>query len=374
MLFQRYIYVLIYIIVTILLLFFVILNINAYLLNLNVTTAVVNAPIETITSPTVGLITKIYTTLGAEIKQGEPLLRIENFNLEKEMEMAALEAENAKLFIQYYKNLLINEEQRLFFYKNLGFSRLAAAKATLNLTKHNYLIRKKNLTRMQELHKKNYLSDAKWDAELAIFTQAKEKMKKALAKFELENHSLNAIEFGMYFTGNKLEGKKSDFSTEIDLANQRLALSLNKLKIFKHFANKLILVAPFDGRVVQILKSEGNNTDTSKPLLLIQQAKANKEIIAFLRQDEVTHLGLNTKVKIYIPALKKTYRGNVASIDRTSGFIDEVKSQYRWRNLYIDRSATAIVNLNLTEQEKFNREVFAGMPAIIYFPRRFTIF
>ena len=133
------------------------------------------------------------------------------------------------------------------------------------------------------------------------------------------------------------------------------------------------MTAPFSGKVTQILKSEGNTTDNIKPIIFIEKERSEKQIIAYLTQDEIIHIGLES-VKIYLPALGKTYVGNIVEINRTDGFIDEVHAQYRWRDFEIDRSAKVTVEVKQNDRDKFEKIAFAGMPVIVYFPKKHVIF
>jgi len=95
----------------------------------------------------------------------------------------------------------------------------------------------------------------------------------------------------------------------------------------------------------------------------------NKNIIAYLTQDEIIHIGSSRQVKIYIPSSGKTYRGKILEINRTDGFIDEIKAQYRWRSFQLDRSAMVTISVMGMDQKNFNQQVFSGMPAIVYFSK-----
>ena len=109
--------------------------------------------------------------------------------------------------------------------------------------------------------------------------------------------------------------------------------------------------------MTQILKSEGNTTDNMKPIILIEKESEKKQIIAYLTQDEIIHIGRDN-VKIYLPALGKTFVGNIVEINRTDGFIDEINAQYRWRDFQIDRSAKIVVNIQENDSF-FNKSGYA---------------
>ena len=157
------------------------------------------------------------------------------------------------------------------------------------------------------------------------------------------------------------------------MAQKRAVLNDRRVKVYENLIKKLTLVAPFDGKVTQILKSEGNTTDNMKPIILIEKESEKKQIIAYLTHDEIIHIGRDN-VKIYLPALGKTFVGNIVEINRTDGFIDEINAQYRWRDFQIDRSAKIVVNIQENEQNNFSKIALSGMPVIVYFPKKYVVF
>lgn len=347
---------------------------NTYVLHMKVEMAVVASPLEAITAPLSGFVSQVWVAPGATVKKGQPLVRIESVELTKDLQMAQLNAEDAKLSILYYESMLKNEKERLQIYENVGSTRLTSANADVRIANEEYLAAKKNLARMQALHKKHYLSEADWDLVIAKYRTTEDKLKRSIALKELESHSLNSVEKGLYFTGNKLEGRERDIYAELDSAKSKLKIYQERVRVFAELTNKLILTAPYDGKVLQILRSAGNTADSMKPLLVLEKANVNKTITAYLTQSEILHLRLNSRARIYIPALGNTYLGKVVEVNRTAGFIDEIKAQYRSRNIDIDRTAIAVVAIDNIDQHRFDREVAAGMPAIVYFSRRLTLF
>ncbi|HBI21843.1 MAG TPA: hypothetical protein DDY37_04560 [Legionella sp.] len=81
------------------------------------------------------------------------------------------------------------------------------------------------------------------------------------------------------------------------------------------------------------------------------------------------HIGGSGMVGIYIPSLGKTYRGKTVGINRTDGFVDEVKAQYRWRDFKVDRSAQVTIAIQQSDQKKFDKDAYPGMPVIVYFSK-----
>jgi len=351
----------------------VLIMFNTYVLHLKVETAVISSQIETMVSPLNGYITKLYINAGEHTKKGAPLVKIENIDLERALQLARVQSAESKLDIDYYKHLLANEEQRLKIYQKIGGNRVISAKTQVNRSLQTVMTTQHNLERFTQLNKKHYISEALLEAEQAKYISAQEKLADAKAQHSIERHSLRAVNKGMYFTGTKTEGIMQDLDAELIMAQKRAVLNDRRVKVYENLIKKLTLVAPFDGKVTQILKSEGNTTDNMKPIILIEKESEKKQIIAYLTQDEIIHIGRDN-VKIYLPALGKTFVGNIVEINRTDGFIDEINAQYRWRDFQIDRSAKIVVNIQENEQNNFSKIALSGMPVIVYFPKKYVVF
>ena len=341
-----------------------------YVLRLKIETAVVSAKIEAMAPPLGGYITDVLVSQGQTVKKGDLLLKIENIPLEKKLQLARVQVDEAKLDIDYYKQLLANESQRLKIYKKIGRHRVDSAESMVNISKQNVMTAQQDLDRITELHTKHFVSNAILEKKQAKYINAQEHLNHVTAQKNLERHSLKAVEDGMYFTGSKTEGIGQDLTAMITAAEKRELLNESRVRIYETLIKRLSLMAPFDGKVTQILKSVGNTTDSVNPLIFIEKTGENKSIIAWLTQDEVIHIGASGRVKIYIPSSGKTYHGHITEINRTEGFIDEVKAQYRWRDFQIDRSAMVTIAIQKNDQHAFDSQAFPGMPAVVYFSKK----
>ena len=352
-----------------LVLFVLVILFATYVLRLKVETAVVSADIETMVAPASGYITDVFVDSGESVTKGTPLLKIQNLDLEREWQLARVQAEESRLAIHYYEQLLANEQQRLKLYKKIGQNRVVSAQTTVNMSQQAVTTAKNNLKRFTSLHKQHYVSEANLEAGRATYMSAQEKLKHAQARQRLEHHALDAVKKGMYFTGAKTEGIERDLYAELEIAQKKATLNDDRVMIYEGLIHQLTLKAPFDGKITQLFLSAGNTTHTVKPVLFIEKTSAHKKIIAYLTQDEVIHIGDSGRVDIYIPSLGKTYRGKAVGIDRTDGFIDEVKAQYRWRDFNVDRSAQVTVAIQQSDQKKFDKDAYSGMPVIVYFSK-----
>ena len=342
---------------------------NTYVFHLKVTTAVVSAPIETMNAPLSGYIKAIYVSEGQILKQGSRLLTIENLDLEQKFRQALVDIAQAKLTVKYTRQLLKNEQQKLTLYKKIGDDRVLAADASTRIAQQKLRSVQDDLARLKPLLKDHYISQSVWDKQTALYNNVQERLKKTQALQRLEHQALHATKHGFYFTGAKTEGIEQDLVAELHAAKNQVIINKRRANIYRKLINKLTLQAPFDAKVTQLLKTAGNTTDSSNPLLLIEPLSAPKTIVAFVTQNEVIHIKANKKATIYMPATGKYYRGKIIEINRTQGFIDELTRQYRWRDFQADRSAKITLALDERDTGAFNALSFSGMPAIVYFTR-----
>ncbi len=363
----------IYIVLGTFLLFILAMIFNTHVLRLKIEMAVVNAPIETIVSPVSGYITEVYVTRGTQVKKGTPLLKIENIDLERDLQLALIQVKESKLSIEYYETLLSHEQRKLDIYKHIGSNRVVSANSLVNSSEQDMLTTKNNLKRLKVLYKKRYMSKANLESGYAKYIRAKEKLRHAKAQQNLQKNSLHAVDNGVYFTGNKLEGTEQNLLAKLAAEKQKQILNQERVNLYTYLTEKLILKAPFDGKINQLIKSAGNTTDNIKPIILIEKNSISRNIVAYLTQNEIAHIGDTGKVKIYLPSTGRVYRGKVTEIDRTDGFVDVVKAQFRWRDVDMDRSGMVTIDIQQGEQKAFNDEAFAGMPVIIYFSKRFFL-
>jgi multidrug resistance efflux pump len=339
------------------------------LLFLKVETAVISTPIEAIVAPASGYITEVYVRLGERVNKGKPLLKIENLDLERDLNLARVHVAESKLNADYYEQLIATEQQRLKIYKQIGHNRVISRKTLVNIAKQQALTAQLNLERYTQLYEKHYVSQTIWQGMQAQYFSAQEQVKNSQAQHRMEEHSLNALDQGMYFTGAKTEGIERDLNAELAASQKRIQLNEERVKIYEHLISRLTILAPFDGTVTQILKSAGNTTDTVNPIIFIESAQENKRINAYLTQNEVMKIGLSKIVKVHIPSSGATYHGRVVKINRTDGFIDAIKAQYRWRDVQMDRTAMITIEIQPEDKKNFDEHTCSGMPVIVYFSK-----
>ena len=108
---------------------FLVVIIAFHMMYLKVDTAVISTQIETIVAPVSGYITEVFVRSGEQVKKGAPLFKIENFALERDLNLAKVNVSESKLNAEYYQELISNEKQRLKVYQQVGHNRVISRKS-----------------------------------------------------------------------------------------------------------------------------------------------------------------------------------------------------------------------------------------------------
>jgi multidrug resistance efflux pump len=95
-----------YITTGIFILFSLVMVLNTYVLHLKIETAVVSTPIEAMVAPVGGYISKVFVKPGERVKYGSPLLKVENIDLERKLQLARVKFKESNLNVAYYQQLL----------------------------------------------------------------------------------------------------------------------------------------------------------------------------------------------------------------------------------------------------------------------------
>ena len=339
----------------------------SYLFRLQVESAVVSAPVEAVQSPVAGRFEQLYVETGSEIHRGQPLLRITNSAVSEGLKLAQIQVADAKAELQEQETLLKAQQEQLSIYQQIGESRLQSARASGEAARQKLQLSDAKLKRFQALYLKKLISETVLEEAEDDYILAQEGIKVAEAEVAVAKNALKAVSVGRFFTGEKLEGNVPELEAAVVAARERLVLAEEKLAAAQTRIDELSIPAPFGGRVVKILKSAHNTVNRGEPLVLLER-KDNRVVDAYLTQSEVTQIGLNSPAIAYIPAIQKRVKLRVLSIDRTTGFLDQVQSRFYWRGSQ-DRSANVKLRFEGLTSQQIRDGFPSGLPVVVNFQR-----
>ncbi|MEM8976974.1 MAG: HlyD family efflux transporter periplasmic adaptor subunit [Pseudomonadota bacterium] len=339
---------------------------------LEVQTAVVNAPVETIRSGVNGRLELTGIKPGDRVSKGQVIADMHDTQLEREIELADIAIREQKARLAYLKTRQLQELDKVESFATVEMKNVQQTRLNVESLQAQFSAARNRLARLKVLHRKGYTT-------LERLEQAdKEKVRLAKAlessRIELSSRAVLAsrnVGKSLY-TGERIVGDLGDVQAKVQLARHELELSRSKRRTLTRHRDRLAIIAPFDGTLLTLPKGFSGAVRKGDIVALIEK-RAERHILAFLTQDEVLKVGQGDEANLFIPATGETLKGRVINIDRTRGFIREQNVRhspgYGWRGPK-DRSAQVTIGFDGVEAQTAGQELPTGLPAIVIFPRR----
>ena len=342
---------------------------NVY--RLEVQTAVIAAPIETIEAHADGHVAWAGVKPGDSIRQGEVILKVIDHQLEREIELSDIAIRERKARLGFLKQRYAGELEKVEGLTALELRDMQNSRLEIEAAEAESRAARRNHERLRALHSKGFTTDARLD-------EAEQLEIRAAKKLEMRKNDLTTrieiaeTSFGKrHYNGRDLVGE-SDVQAEMKLAENEILLAQQR-----HIANLTMrdntaVRAPFSGVVVELPRTNSANVRKGDVIAIVEQRR-DRHVLAFLKQDEVSKIGLGDLAHVFIPALGETIEARVAKIDRTSGFFDEQgKSRpagFRWRGAE-DRSARIMLEFVSPRPARDADRYRSGLPATVVFKQR----
>lgn len=337
---------------------------------MEVETAVVSAPMETVRSPADGRIIWAGLKPGDKVAAGELVLEVEDNELEKELDLADIEITARKARLAYLKRRQADELDKLEDFAAVDGRNIKRAKAIVAELTVKVRNAEAQYKRLRQLRQKGLATDTKLEEAEGAWAAARKDL--ATARLDLdEQASLAEKNIGSrHFTGDNFVGARAELDADIRLAEHEIGLAEQKQQALVKHRQRLAVHAPFAGIVHELPRVSGGTVRRGDVIAVIEQPKA-RTVTAYLTQDEVLRVGRGDKVLIYVPSLDYTLDARVARIDRTDGFVDEQNEQYSYRGA---RDRTAKVELEFLAPALTGNTLAleSGTPVIAVFPSRST--
>ncbi len=343
------------------------LTINANFMQLEIEAAVVNAPLESLLSPTDGKIASMPVAPGGFIRKSGGLAIIESAALEEKIELARIEIERMLSEFAAKAEALAAEKDRYRNYGKLLKTEIDQAEANVKSLAHRTKMALNQKKRFLHLLERGFTTLSKVGelssdhaALLGELEQAKLHLK------EKQSQIASLVDDAAY--SNK--GRLKDLAAEVGLFETRITLAEKALDALVARKHRMVVTAPTNGRIVRALRSPGNTTKKGEEIIIFERDEA-RTVLAYLTQEEIIEVGLDDEVLIYFPSIDTRAKARVASIDRTEGYVDEMRAQYSWRGT---KDRTALVTLSFVGRtpEEIRQSFPPGLPAIVIFERRDT--
>lgn len=342
-----------------------------YFFRLDLEYSIVSQPLYPVISQDVARCVEVHVKEGDSVHAGQALFRVADDVLSRDLELAEIQLATAKVDLQTAQARVQKEKALLTIYPEITEAKLEQAKGQVAALTTQVQVGKVMLDRAVDLASRNSASkDAVNALELALAGFEKE-LEIQKGEVRIEEQALRALKIGSYYNSRQLVGDLPQFLVNLEDAKERFKVADDRVKLARERARRLTYFAPFDGKVVKLLKGVGGTMNRGEAAAILEKVGEMPVLDCFVTQDDANTLSLKTKASIWIPALHKTLHGQIVKIDRTSGFLTEMQAhlkesqlRYNWRGQQ-DRSAYVQVAFTEELSAQACKELAGGMPAIV---------
>lgn len=341
---------------------------------MEIQTAVISAPIETVTAQADGQVVWAGVKPGDEIKAGEVVVNVVDNALEREIELADIAVLEQKAKLAYIKQRQVDELEKVRGYANVELRGVQQTKAELEGLSKQLDLAKDQYRRLKDLSDKGFATESKVDDAKKSVIEIEARLESR--RIELRSRAELAGEnFGKrLFNGSDIVGDAGNVEAQVRLQEHEAALAEKRAESYLKQRNRASVIAPFDGTVLELPRVDKGAVRKGDTVALIEQRK-NRTVLAYLNQDEILKVGLGDEAILFIPSLGETLKGRVKDIDRTTGFVREQNDRqspgYGWRGPH-DRSAKIVIEFADPNQVQDYERYRAGLPVVVVFEQRST--
>ena len=339
---------------------------------MEVQTAVITAPIETVTSQVDGRVMWEKFKPGDAVKSGDVVVSVSDNQLERDIELGSIAVNERKAQLIFYRKRLADELDRMKSLTTVEGKNLDQTKVDVENIEAQLQAAEQQYARLAILHRKGFTTDTLLEnaEKLAIGLRKSLESKQIELKSRVEIASHGDGKW--FYTGQSMVGDLSQIEAQVKLAEHEVTLTHAKYEALINHKKRLAVRAPFDGTILEIKRVDQGTVRRGDVIAVFEQ-REQRQVTAFLNQDEVARAGLGDEVLLYVPALAETLKGRIQQIDRTSGFVQEQNTAqnpgYRWRG-NVDRSAQVVISFKDTRRVADTQRYRSGLPVVVVFPQR----
>lgn len=345
-----------------------VLYVNFY--KLQVESAVVAAPIESVHANITGRVEQISSQLNKLVERDTPIIRLNDAKIEVAINLARVSIRRSEADIEFYQHSLMAEQDKMTDYEAIAEDRIAMVQRDVESLRIRLKMAKRNTARLKVGVEKGFAAKTHYEFAIAEEALLHGELDRALLQLEQNADVFTRISYGRYFNGIKLEGETDQLIIEEGRAIRKTDIAKMELAARLTQKDSLTLRAPTAGRLVKLFVSNGSTVEQGQEIALFERDE-NRHIEVFLTQEEVLQVGMGGVAIVFFPSLEMEVNAHITAIDRTSGFIDEQTSQYNWRGSE-DRSARLTLEFSGVSPDFIRSRIPSGLPAIVIFDRQQT--
>ncbi|MEQ1714616.1 MAG: HlyD family efflux transporter periplasmic adaptor subunit [Hyphomicrobium sp.] len=341
---------------------------------MEIQTAVISAPVETVAAQADGQVQLTGLKPGDSVKAGDVVVNLIDNELERDIELAGIAVKERKAQLIYLKQKHTEELEKLRGFATVEMKNVKQSKVELQGLQDQLKVVQQQHARLKTLYDKGYATESKLDDVEKQVIELKSQIENR--RIELTSRvDLAQQNYGKrLYTGQTIEGQSADVEAQVRLAEHEISLAEQRRESYLKQRQRSAVTSPFEGTILEIPRIDRGSVRKGDTLAIIEQRR-DRQVTAYLNQDEILKVGLGDEALVYIPALTETVKGRVVSIDRTSGFIREQDQRqspgYGWRGPH-DRSAKIVIDFDEPRKVADDERYRSGLPVVVVFEQRST--
>jgi multidrug resistance efflux pump len=341
---------------------------------MEIKSAVVIRPTETVVAQGVGHLETMLVQQGQLVAAGQPLFTAVDEDHARDLETKKRELAMAEVELKAAQADQMAAKDRFGIYERIAaHKREIASERVRGLTIETESA-EKNLARIETIVRAGLESNAALDEAKASFAKVQGELNTAIPELEVAKEAVRAAEHGSFYDGFRLIGELPEESIRLSAAQARVQIAENQLAATQEGSGHATYSVPFPGRVVRITKSPGSTVNRGETLALVERTGEEPRIYALLTQDQVTRIKLGERGTVRVPTLQQRFQAVVVRSDKAGaipgGALSELLSNAERTR---DSDPSGYIELELHPLTAAARSALrSGMPAIVNLPRRST--
>jgi multidrug resistance efflux pump len=342
------------------------------LFRMEIETAMVVRPTETVVAQGVGHLESMLVQEGQIVSAGQPLFTAVDEDHGRDLEVKRLELARAQVELKSAHAAKLAAGDKMSIYIGIARHKQKMASERVKALAIETESAQRNLSRVESLVRDGLEPRSALDEANASFAKVKGDLNQALPDLDLANDAVRAAEQGSFYDGFRLIGELPDQAIREDAAAAHVRIAEQELATDHGGSGRTTYSVPFPGRVVRITKSPGSTVDRGETLALIERVDDDPRIYALLTQDQVTRIRLGEGGTVRVPMLQQRFRAVVVRTDKAGAIPGGVVSDLL-SNVARPRASdlAGYLEMELRPLTPAGRSALrSGMPAIVDLPRQ----
>ncbi|MEL6421137.1 MAG: HlyD family efflux transporter periplasmic adaptor subunit [Pseudomonadota bacterium] len=337
---------------------------------LEVRSAVIDAPMEAVKAQFRGRIVWADHRPGTSVKTGDILLYVADHELEKEIDFARIEVAEQEASLAFLRRKHADELRRMEGLADITLKNVRQRKLEIDALAAAATAAGTQAKRLGALLGEGFTTRQRVEEAEAAYIAAQKALESRRLELEASAKLARKHLGRRHYTGENFIGDVGRVAAEVELAEKRIGIASTRLDVLLKHRARLAVRAPFDGVLLDLPRVDMAAVRHGDTVAVIEQRR-RRHVTAYLTQDEVLKVGLGDRAHGFIPALNESLPLTIVQIDRTTGFVAESLSQYRWRGER-DRSAKITLAFEHPKLVDNASRYRSGLPVIVLFEQKNT--